>query len=555
SGMPIQTQGPVPVVFSKDGRRFAYLARLGQEWVLTVDGKESLRIPVTARGSTDIRLEFTGDDGKHLVFTRSASEGHEVWVDGKKWPGFFGSGGGGTEGTIDPLISPDGTRIAYLAQIARDKRALIVDGKDAGYMGDNLQFTGDSKHLISIGRTGNEQQLFVDGKPTVRAPAIVAVYTAPVGNRIIAVVGKMSRPGGHLDTYQLVVDGKPVEASTTKDNAPTLVFSPDGRRYAAVCGKTPNQFVVIDGKKAGQEYYSITGPDRMSVGPSLMFSADSTKVIYTATMMGSPTQYFLVTNDDESDGLVWPPRVWQSRDGKRVAYAGRLDAAGKEILSIDGKTQPLPPRTTPAELTFSPDGSRYAFTSAGGPAGAAVFVDGKAAEISGNLNFSPNSKHIAVFGHRPADQKRGLFVNGQHVFESQNNFGVRHRAFSPDSNHLFWVAMEPAAGANAGPGVFEWVTYVDGKPVARCDRNETSGKIFGVANAQFSTDQPAWEMGTKGALTFLGPVGDVIKRFTITPAADASVATMIAEAEAAPAKAAEAKKKAADADAQKRRKA
>ena len=61
-----------PVVFSRDGKRFAYFGRQAQEWVLMVDGKEMLRIPAEGNvsaatiagptGTVDVRLEFTGDD-------------------------------------------------------------------------------------------------------------------------------------------------------------------------------------------------------------------------------------------------------------------------------------------------------------------------------------------------------------------------------------------------------------------------------------------------------------------------------------------------------------
>ena len=86
----------LPVTFSRDGKRFAYVARQGQEWVVIVDGKEMSRIPLAA--GSDVRLEFTGDDGKHLLFAKSGFAGYELWVDGQKMPGYYGSGGGGTEG-------------------------------------------------------------------------------------------------------------------------------------------------------------------------------------------------------------------------------------------------------------------------------------------------------------------------------------------------------------------------------------------------------------------------------------------------------------------------
>ena len=68
--VPPEEQGytsPKPVTFSKDGNHYAYVARIGQEWVLMEDNKERLRMPSGgivggtsgiggSAGNTDIRL-------------------------------------------------------------------------------------------------------------------------------------------------------------------------------------------------------------------------------------------------------------------------------------------------------------------------------------------------------------------------------------------------------------------------------------------------------------------------------------------------------------------
>src|SRR5262245_45261175 len=46
---------PGPVTFSRDGKRYAYVGRLGEEWVVMVDNKESFRFPpATSVGATGI---------------------------------------------------------------------------------------------------------------------------------------------------------------------------------------------------------------------------------------------------------------------------------------------------------------------------------------------------------------------------------------------------------------------------------------------------------------------------------------------------------------------
>ena len=242
----------LPVTFSRDGKRFAYVARQGQEWVVMADGKEMLRIP--AATGQDIRLEFSGDDGKHLFFAKSGFAGYELWVDGQKMPGYYGSGGGGTEGTIDPLITRDGAHFAYVASMGThpgDKRTVIVDGKDAGYLGDNLAYTADGTHLFAIVRQGAVVWLAVDGKPKIKTDGIAQIIMAPSGNGFAAVLQRLQPPGQFL-----IFNGKKVEGSDCQ-SIDKVVISPDGKHFAAICSASAQvKFVLIDGKK-GQEYFMI----------------------------------------------------------------------------------------------------------------------------------------------------------------------------------------------------------------------------------------------------------------------------------------------------------
>jgi hypothetical protein len=195
------------VTFSRDGNRYAYLARLGQEWVLMADNHELLRIPVAGavgasagiagnEGNHEIRLEFSGETGKHLLFARSTYGGNELWVDGQKWPGFYFAGGTGKL-SLEPLISPDGNHIVYLATMDTrgEKRALIIDGKDAGYFGEQLQFTPEGNHLICLSQTPKGQSVLIDGKPLFTARQITEVFVPPVGNRLIFAVTHFSKDG------------------------------------------------------------------------------------------------------------------------------------------------------------------------------------------------------------------------------------------------------------------------------------------------------------------------------------------------------------------------
>jgi Tol biopolymer transport system component len=578
-----------PVTFSKDGSRYAYLARLSQEWVLMVDNKESLRIPVAGAvgavsgiagmaGNHDIRIEFTGESGKHLLFAKSTYGGYELWVDGQKWPGFYQDAGNGWD-AISPLISPDGEHIAYVAQMTADardnKRVLIVDGKDAGYYAEHLQFTPDSKHLISVSQNPKGQAVLVDGKQFIAARQIVQVYVPPVGNRLITALYHFSKDGLSMEGMFLLVDGKPVEATlTTRDGSISkVIISPDGKHYAAICGKTGNLYVVIDGKK-GQEYFNIVDKDVSTLAAGIRFSPDSSKVVYTAYASGGRDQ-FVIINEEESDAIGGPWFKF-SPDGKRLAYGGVVNKGGQitGVLMVDGKSVPLPPGwvVNSPTFTFSQESGHYAFAAGSGMYNKVVFLDGKNTEIAGEFIFSPDGRHLAIKGGGGPgpEKKQGLFVDGQIVFQPNSSYqDLVYCAFSPDSQHLFWEQREPAVGAKAAPGVQERFICVDGVPAPETRLVDpvsvaTGGESrrfmdSGRNDGQYWQTPRRWHVNPPAKLVSLAPDDDGMKRFNVTPPPDTSLDTMIAEAIEAPkraaAKAAEEKKKADEDKAAKKAKA
>jgi Tol biopolymer transport system component len=525
-----------PVTFSEDGNHWAYLAQSGQDWSLIEDGKEVLKLPASGAvggvagigsdaGNTDIRVQFAGADGKHLYFARSSFAGYELWVDGKKQPGYYASGTGG-DGSVDPLISPDGEHFAYVAKMGTrpdDKQELIVDGKEAGEPVVNLHFTSDGKHLVGLQRKPDGDHLIIDGKSAIAAKAIYGLYLAPQGRSIIAVL-RHDNPDRSIGQF-LWVDGKPVEASLAQQIS-SVYFSPDGKHYAAVCQRPGAQWVVLDGKK-GQEYQSITqAVENLSTGPA--FSADGSKFGYVA--VANTGKQFVVINDDESDAFDGANFAF-SPDGKHTIMSGRQ--GGANVLILDGKTIKLPGNryVGSGQVIYSPDGSRYAFTTA--TQNGDVYVDGQPSGLSGNVSFSPDSKHVVVAGQRSSDNKRGLFIDGK-MIATTGQQTVDYRAFSPDSRHVYWMTKEPATGPGAVPNTMQWVTYADGKAVARAslegDAAAAQKVMFPTGFGEFPTAAPCWSIGDNGAAIILAPAADGLKRITVTPANDDEVAALLAGA-------------------------
>lgn len=517
-----------PAVFSRDGSHCAYVGRLGNEFVVMANGKELVRTTVEHPNQVDVRLQFTGDDGKHLLFAISGNTGYTLWVDGQKMPGIYSSGGGGTEGITDPLISHDGANYAYVAQVGPNKRTVIVDGKDAGYVGDNLTFTADGQHLLALVHQGAVVWLAVDGKPKMKSDGISHFVMAPAGAAVAAVLVHLNPPGEFL-----VVNSKKIEGSDCT-GIPLVNFSPDGRNFAALCIKSPSlKFVILDGKK-DQEYFdipTIPGKPGTPGTPDIAFSPDSSKLGYTAQ---AGNKFYVVINGDESDGFDQSPSFAFSADGKHAAYGGIVNRPFSTPIVIDGKPDPLIAGTLMSSFAFSPDGLRHADKERMG----GVCVDGKNTGVVGYFVFSPDSKHVAIAGRRGSDNKAGLFLDGKLVYEARSNFPVRYLGFTPDDQHLFWVVYEPPKDPTTSQGDF--VSYLDGKPVAKYDNDPITNSKLDPQTIQprvelgpnhvarmAHTQGAAWQVGPDGSLTLVGPVGGTVKRFHIVPSSDTNIAMLL----------------------------
>jgi hypothetical protein len=544
--VPPEEQGytsPKPVTFSKDGKHCAYVARIGQEWVLMEDNKEVLRMPsggivggtsgiAGSAGNTDIRLQFGGDDGKHLYLAKSSYAGFELWMDGQKLPGYYFSGGGGSAGTVDPLISSDGSHIAYLGTLGTrpgDKQTVFFDGKDTGYYADNLQLAPDGLHLLGLGKEGNAQTLVVDGKPLMKAQGIIRFYVAPADSHL-AVVMQKALANGNLGQV-LLVHGKPVP-ETLCEQIPFVIFSPDGKRVAALCKRGAAQWMVVDGKK-GQEYQMIDqtiNGMRAVTGPT--FSPDSAKFGYCATM---GQKKFIVIDEDESDGYDNTASFRWTADSKHLICHGMR--SGTSVVSIDNKPQRVIKGFNIDTFVATPDFSHYAYSDSNGRDPGQIVIDGKDSGISGLFSYSPNFQHLVIVGYRAQDGKSGIFVDGK--FVAPNLQAIPICTFSADSQHLCWLSVEPNTGPDKDKDAFAAVIYCDGKPVARCQRSGPAQSIlFPMGFIQSVKPKPAWHPNTDGTFTLIAPTEDGIKRHKIT-APDTTLATLAADADAAEAKAKE----------------
>ena len=529
------SSSPTMVAFSPDGKRYAYCGHLGNEFIVMVDGKELMRSSESWMGSFNGKscaLGFTSNS-QHVFFSsavaKSMSTGENFtrfFWDGKlaALPTESGTLASGETGGVHLSLSPDGNHYAYIAidPANQQKWALVVDGKVAPYLGGEPQWSADSQHLYTVLRTtvpgrGQVAEAMLDGKPFMRANEI-KLHVAPTGNMMVAEVYTASNTPQPLKF--MVVNGKKVPGTELVNqggaNFDQLTFSPDGKHYAArFTNADGRQYVFADGKR-GQNYQIVD---------HIAFTADSSKVTYTTFTNAKP---YVVIGDQESDacsGMLTGPVIDPHGGLMIAASSGRAGTicgmtGGAPTIFMDGKTLHLPDGAQGADdLRFSPGGKHYAYNASFQGGGRRVVIDG-VVQMNSNLGsggeangrhyvFSPDGEHIASYSAPPnptGEYASGLFLDGKYIPGQAASY-FQKLEFTADSKHVVWA--QPA------PGRKGFRIFVDGKAVTEADE-------------AVSTNSPEawWDMAPDGTLSILAQDEHNLKRITITPSPEISVATI-----------------------------
>lgn len=154
------------IAFSRDGKRFGFLAFDSGAPVIVIDGKEYARHERIYTGS----LAFS-PDGRRVAYGANSKGKSVVVVDGTE-----GTGYSQLAGSI--VFSPDGRRMAY--QGVNEDRGMrwwyvIVDGKELGpYDGLNhMSFSPDGDHFAYAARMGDSWSVVLDGKEGISHRGLV----------------------------------------------------------------------------------------------------------------------------------------------------------------------------------------------------------------------------------------------------------------------------------------------------------------------------------------------------------------------------------------------
>ncbi|HEX8911786.1 MAG TPA: WD40 repeat domain-containing protein, partial [Humisphaera sp.] len=241
------------LTFSADGSRYAYTAKVGEQYTMVIDGKESGRHPVVGG------LVFS-NDGKRVAYVvepagadgKPGGKQQMIYDDGTGAKAFQPVDGIGTVA----FSPPDGRRVAISMQGADKKWQVFVDGKaSAKYDAvGGLLFSPDGKRLAALagtlgpggGTRGSQQFLVVDGKELPPADVIAGAAWSPENTR----VGYIAFVGGQR---WLTVEDRRLGPGSF------FSFSPDGRHVAHAIpvagGSSTKAVLAVDGGKVpGAEY-------------------------------------------------------------------------------------------------------------------------------------------------------------------------------------------------------------------------------------------------------------------------------------------------------------
>ena len=409
-----QSAGPTPITFSPDGKRFAYLAQLGDSMVFVVDDDPGALFESVILGS---------------------------WT-----------------------FSSDSRHIAYIAK--RNGKPIVVHDETLGpeYDAiDDLAYSADSRHLVYRGRRNGRTFAVVDDQEVAEGDVMRSLLCSDSCEHLAYTVWKR---GGRA----MVIDG--VEGRTFRTVGIERHFSPDGRRFLYVA-RDSLQYVVVDGVVSrgysgileGSAQFSADGRhvafavadeggvfwvldgreqkryDQITFSPRGAFSADGTQLTYAATLGNG---WFVVIGTKEGerfDHIYDAPYFGGNGHVAYRASRGNLQFAGVDTsaFAFDRVVGvQLLSRSVAFEVSRS---GRWHFFTDG------ALSPGYPDEI-GPVVESADGKRSAYLANRGV--KRFYVLDG---IEQRHYDELWAGGFSPDGRHF----------AYAGRRDSQWHIVVDGK--------------------------------------------------------------------------------------------
>jgi hypothetical protein len=234
------------VLFSPDGKRFAYTRQVPGGLAAVIDGK-------AGRAYDSIGVFQFSPDSKHYLYVGNRNSSFAVY-DGEEMPGEDGSG------VSNFVFSQTGGRFAYLAKSAQAGTRMVIDGKAGppfyGLVPNSMSFSADGKHYAyATEANGSNWQLIRDGVAT-KVPSLVSFTTRTGPPHIDFPPLIFSGDGTRLvwswpksdgvSKDVISIDGQEIMHGYSMYEFPE--FSPDSKHFATMIRNANKYTVAVDGK-------------------------------------------------------------------------------------------------------------------------------------------------------------------------------------------------------------------------------------------------------------------------------------------------------------------
>lgn len=268
-------QPSVKVVFSPDGKKFAYARPVPGGIAAIIDGKQSIAYDGIGL------IQFSPDSRRAIFVGLKNVTGNFVVIDGQEMP---------AQNVVKNFVfSQDGSRFGYEAYSAQNGFSVVVDGKPSGRLfnviENSLAFSADGKHSVYAGCTQYSKcQVVEDGTGTdvpglsdfqTRMPPRLIfspVLLSPDGTRLAYAYPKSGAPNA------VVINGQDVAHA---GGFSFRSFSPDSKHFATI-GTTGKGFFVFADGKVGPPY-----DDMLEANPNVMHFEDSHTLQFLGVKGGS----------------------------------------------------------------------------------------------------------------------------------------------------------------------------------------------------------------------------------------------------------------------------
>ncbi|MBU1102683.1 hypothetical protein KJ853_03460 [Patescibacteria group bacterium] len=334
------------IIFSPDGQKFAYKAKLNGKEFIIVNGQEG-------KGYDSVGSPIFSPDSQKIAYRVSLDKKWRIVVNDKE---------GKPYDLIEEdsfIFSPDSQKIGYRAiQVGGGLKYFIVVNNQEGKLFDDVWgfiFSPDSKRFAYMANQNNKEFVITDGQES-KAYDKLGNIVFSLDSQNFAYAAKQA------DKWSVIVNNREVKLY---DTIGSLQFSPDSQKLAYVARQNEKEFLVINGEEHRSLIYKPYDYVYFSG-----FSPDSQKFAYSATRGG---KMVAVVNDTEIsksyDYFMNNFKIYFSPDGKRFAFVARNgpELSAQYFAVID--SHEIGPYSNnfnfygimDAPPLFSPDSSRVVF--------------------------------------------------------------------------------------------------------------------------------------------------------------------------------------------------